>query len=196
MARHWSTLTLLFLITILATEITHAQLAPNASRTTNVYLPLITTFKASSSPPSADALTNRVVTLTNEHRIAHGCAPLTIDPKLAAAAQAHSQDMATNDYFNHTCPAGSSTADRVTIAGYAWSRVAENIAAGHASPETVVQEWMQSPGHRDNILNCALREIGVGYYYQADDRANVRLSNNSIGGPYGSYWTQVLAAPR
>ncbi len=94
--------------------------------------------------------------------------------------------MAINDFFDHTGSDGSSPGDRIHEAGYQYSRAAENVAAGYTTPEAVVDGWMQSSGHRDNILNCALQDIGVGYYYLENDTGNVN---------YKHYWTQVFATP-
>ena len=96
-------------------------------------------------------------------------------------AQAHSQDMATRNYFDHNTPEGKSPFDRMTAAGYAFSSAAENIAAGQRTPADVVTAWMNSAGHRANILNCGLTQIGVGY---------------ATGGSYGVYWTQDFGTPR
>ena len=79
---------------------------------------------------------------------------------------------------------------RVVATGYGYSQLAENLAAGPTTAEGVVASWMNSPGHRANILNCGLRELGVGYYVQLDDQSNVRLDNGHLGGPYRYYWTQ------
>jgi uncharacterized protein YkwD len=95
--------------------------------------------------------------------------------------------MALNDFFSHVGSNGSTFTERIEATRYQWSNAAENIAAGYSSPEAVVEGWMNSQGHRDNILNCALREIGVGYYYLANDTGEVN---------YRHYWTQVFATPR
>jgi uncharacterized protein YkwD len=89
--------------------------------------------------------------------------------------------MATRNYFDHATPEGKSPFDRMTAAGYVFRAAAENIAAGQRTPESVVQAWMNSAGHRANILNCSLREIGVG------------VAN---GGSFGIYWTQDFGTPR
>lgn len=135
----------------------------------------------STAPPppqsSGDrALEQRVIDLTNEERVKAGCPPLTASGKLHAAALGHSQDMATNGYFSHTSLDGSSMRDRIERQGYSWRRIAENIAVGQPTPEAVVDAWMNSSGHRANILNCELTEIGVGHV----DR----------------YWTQNFGTPR
>jgi hypothetical protein len=105
--------------------------------------------------------------------------------------------MAVRNFFAH-CDLDTKTQpwDRMTAAGYTnWSYAAENIAAGYSTPEQVMAGWMQSSGHRANILSTSLREIGVGYYLQSPDQANVRLDagNCTAGqtaGPYTRYWTQ------
>jgi uncharacterized protein YkwD len=139
------------------------------------------------APPS---FAQQVVDLINQHRISNGCQPFNVSPQISAAAQAHSQDMALNNFVSHTGSDGASLGQRLTRAGYSWRMAAENVAAGQSTPEAVVASWMGSSGHRANILNCALRDMGVGYYYQADDQANVRLSNGQTGGPFRFYWTQ------
>jgi uncharacterized protein YkwD len=165
-----------------------AQPAAQATgRGRTIYLPLITTAQ----PTTAQ----QVVDLINQERISHGCQPLNVSPQLSAAAQAHSQDMALNNFVGHTGSDGSSLGERLTRAGYDWRMAAENIAAGQPTPEVVVASWMGSSSHRAHILNCALRDIGIGYYYQPDDQPNVRLSNGRTGGPFRSYWTQDFGSP-
>jgi uncharacterized protein YkwD len=139
--------------------------------------------------------TDQVIALTNEHRAAHGCPALVQNEQLAIAAQRHSEDMALSNYMSHTSPTGATFADRISGTGYAWSRAAENIAVGFASPAEVVHAWMNSPGHRANILNCELREVAVGVAHQMDDQADVRLDDGSVSGPFFYYWTQEFATP-
>jgi len=86
---------------------------------------------------------------------------LQVDPRLTAAAQLHSEDMAANNYFSHTSRDGRSFADRIRDQGYP-SPAAENIARGQRSASAVIQARLSSAGHRRNILNCSLRAIGVG----------------------------------
>lgn len=144
-----------------------------------VYLPVITLSTV------ANPIEQQVVALTNQLRAQHGCPALTISPELSAAARAHSQDMALSDFFSHTGSNGSSLADRATAAGYQSAMLAENLAAGYATAEQVVNGWYNetppNDGHRKNILNCSLNEIGVGYFYLADDAGNMN---------FRSYWTQ------
>ena len=126
--------------------------------------------------PNTAAFAAEVVRLTNEQRQQHGCGALTASPQLRSAAQKHAADMAKNNYFSHTGLDGSSAGDRITAEGYPWSRWGENIASGYQTPQDVLTGWMNSSGHRANILNCNFTAIGVGY----DD----------------SLWVQVFASPR
>ncbi|MBR8838528.1 MAG: hypothetical protein DSM106950_32135, partial [Stigonema ocellatum SAG 48.90 = DSM 106950] len=116
-----------------------------------------------------DSFIQRVVDLTNQQRQQAGLQPLQLNDKLEHAANAHSQDMALNHYFSHNSLDGSPASDRAKNEGYQYSTFGENIAAGQATPEDVVQAWLNSPGHRANILNPNYHDIGVGYYYLAND---------------------------
>lgn len=146
-----------------------------------VYLPSITV-----AAPSA---AQEVVAIVNQERAAAGCPPLGISAELTVAAQSHSEDMAVNNFFGHTGSNGSSPWDRIATAGYP-AGAAENVAVGYATADAVMQAWMGSSGHRKNILNCTLTEIGVGFYDQPSDQPNVQLSNGTTGGPFRYYWTQ------
>jgi uncharacterized protein YkwD len=129
-------------------------------------------------PPAAgDSITaqeDRVVDLTNAERTAARCDELTVDERLRTAARGHSEDMAANDYFDHDSLDGRSPTDRARAAGYPGG-VGENIAAGYRTPEEVVAGWMDSDGHRRNILDCDYTVIGVGLAYDSGGRP---------------YWTQ------
>ena len=104
-------------------------------------------------------------------------APLTLNLQLRDAARENSQDMATNNYFSHTSLDGRTPAQRIGQAGYAGGFWAENIAAGPASALAVVDGWMQSTGHCQNIMNSRLQVIGIGYAFNQSST-------------YGHYWTQ------
>ncbi|WP_141390859.1 CAP domain-containing protein, partial [Cellulosimicrobium cellulans] len=120
---------------------------------------------AAAVPPGPGAISAEgaaVVERTNAERAAAGCGPLVVDERLTAAAQLHSEDMLAQGYFDHTSLDGRSPWDRAKAQGYA-NPGAENIAKGQATAEDVVRAWMDSPGHRANILDCDLREIGVGH---------------------------------
>ncbi|MGI5205161.1 CAP domain-containing protein [Spirillospora sp. CA-108201] len=107
-------------------------------------------------------LAQQVVSLTNAERAKNGCGALTVDSRLQAAAQGHSEDMVARNFFDHTDPSGGNPGDRITAAGYRWSTYGENIAYGQRTPAAVMSAWMNSSGHRANILNCRFRNIGVG----------------------------------
>ena len=126
----------------------------------------------------------RVLELTNIERSKLGFSPLTLNTQLLNAAETHSQNMALQDFFSHTGKDGSSLGSRISATGYQFSAAAENIAAGSSTPEQVVSSWMNSSGHRANILNPNLKEIGIGYYFLADDTGSVNFNH---------YWTQVFA---
>jgi uncharacterized protein YkwD len=119
------------------------------------------------SPPGragrgSSPLAAEVVDLVNAERVKAGCKPVRADPKLTAAAGAHSADMAARGYFDHTSPEGVGFTDRITRAGFVWTAVAENIAKGVPSAPEVMTNWMTSPGHRANIVNCGYLKVGVG----------------------------------
>ncbi|URM92558.1 CAP domain-containing protein [Streptomyces sp. MRC013] len=104
----------------------------------------------------------RVLDLVNAERAKAGCPALHADARLQRAAQGHADDMAARGYYAHDTPEGRSAGDRIGAAGYRWRTWAENIHRGPRDPDTAVRDWMKSPGHRANILDCAFRDIGVG----------------------------------
>jgi uncharacterized protein YkwD len=126
------------------------------------------------APTESQASEAKVLEITNKERAANGCGALVFDERLANAARGHSADMAAQNYFDHKSKDGRSFVDRIKVAGYP-SPGAENIAAGQPTPEAVMKGWMESPGHRANILNCGLKALGVGV---------------AKGGSFGIYWTQ------
>jgi uncharacterized protein YkwD len=113
------------------------------------------------------------VKLTNTQRTRRGCSALRIDSHLRTAARTHSKDMRVRHYFEHNSPEGRTPWDRIKVAGYRQPG-AENIAKGYATAKAVVDGWMNSPGHRANILNCSLKAVGIGV-------------ETGSGGPW---WTQ------
>ncbi|OLZ65354.1 RNA polymerase [Streptomyces sp. IMTB 2501] len=128
--------------------------------------------------PDPTGVADQVVALVNKERSAAGCSSLTENPQLQKAAQGHSDDMAARHFFDHTNPDGADPGQRITAAGYQWSTYGENIAQGQQTAAAVMQSWMNSPGHRANILNCSFRDIGVGVH-------------KGEGGPW---WTQDFGA--
>jgi uncharacterized protein YkwD len=125
------------------------------------------------SPDQAAAYEAQVVALTNDQRAAHGCPALRDDPRLRTAAVGHSVDMQASGYFAHNTPNGVTPWARIEAQGYS-DPSAENIAMGQPTPQAVVDAWMNSPGHRANILSCSSKAIGVGVQF----------------GPGGPWWTQ------
>jgi len=123
--------------------------------------PVTTTTEAPPTTPAAK-VDARVLALVNDERATAGCDPLAPDDRLTAAAQAHAADMSANDYFSHVSQDGRSFVDRSKAAGYP-DPAAENIAKGQRTAEDVMRAWMDSPGHRANILDCDLKTLGVGF---------------------------------
>jgi uncharacterized protein YkwD len=114
------------------------------------------------------AYENEVYAIVNAERAKDGCTVmLTTDLRLAKAARDHSEDMAAKGYFDHTSPDGRTFAERITAAGYTWAGAGENIAKGQRTPAEVMRVWMNSSGHRANILNCGFHDLGVGLAYDA-----------------------------
>lgn len=141
------------------------------------------------------AFERQILELVNQARAAHGLPPLVRNANLDLAAERHGLDMANNNFFSHVSSNGDRLGDRVPKAGYLnWIWAGENIAAGFDSPESVFQAWMNSTGHRNNILATAAQEIGIAYIYDANDEHNVVLPGGVIGGPYFNYWVQDFGA--
>ncbi len=107
-------------------------------------------------------------------------APLALHPLLNQAALAHAEDMAVNNYFNHTSQDGRSPGDRISATGYLGNGYGENIAAGNASAFATFEQWKNSAGHCENMLRARFNELGVGYYNQA-------------GSQYRNYWVQKFS---
>jgi len=106
---------------------------------------------------------SQVVELTNQERANHGLEPLEIDPQLSEVAEAKSNDMAENGYFSHNSPTYGSPFDMMHSFGVDYQTAGENIARGQSTAQQVVDGWMNSPGHRANILSPDFTHIGVGY---------------------------------
>ena len=104
--------------------------------------------------------------LLNQERASHGLAKLRLNKRLSKASKRHSRAMVSRRFFEHTSPTGSTMVARVTGAGYRrWASLGENIAwgtEGLATPRAIMRGWMNSPGHRANILRGQFREVGIG----------------------------------
>jgi uncharacterized protein YkwD len=112
----------------------------------------------------ASSAETAVVALTNRARAENGCRPLAHDAKLHLAAERHSADMARHGYFSHTSRDGRAFGQRIRATGFAFRRAGENIAKGQPTAAAVVKAWLDSPGHRANMLNCSFTHIGVGHH--------------------------------
>lgn len=129
---------------------------------------------------SADP-TEEVVALINQFRVEQGLPALPLDPRLARAAQRHSEDMATNDFFDHIGSDGSDPWQRMRDAGYPLDWGAECIAAGHPDAQSVLEAWLESTEHREILLGHFVH-IGAGFV-------------ENPASTYGFYWTVNLAVP-
>ncbi|WP_406859219.1 sigma-70 family RNA polymerase sigma factor [Streptomyces sp. HUAS MG47] len=134
--------------------------------------------KASRTAPRP-TLAERLTRIVNLRRDEAGCGPLRLDPKLTEAARRHGRDMVAQGYFDHASPDGRNVDSRISDAGYSWSAVGENLAMGQGDPGAVVGDWMDSSGHRRNLLDCQYRDTGVA----------------AVSGPDGTVWVQTLAKP-
>ncbi|WP_447003848.1 CAP domain-containing protein [Saccharothrix isguenensis] len=143
------------------TTTTESTSTTTAAETTTTTPPEPTTTTTTTTPPADVPQVQQVIALVNEARDLAGCKPVKVDDRVTEAAQGHSADMAARDYFSHTTPEGVDFAERMRAAGYP-SPGGENIAKGQRSAEQVMNSWMNSDGHRRNILNCGFSTIGVG----------------------------------
>ncbi|ARI75830.1 CAP domain-containing protein [Halobacillus mangrovi] len=120
------------------------------------------------------AFREEVIKLTNQARKKNGLTPLKTSADVGEVAQTKAEDMSDNNYFSHTSPTYGTPFDMLKEFGVDYRTAAENIAAGQQTPDEVVKGWLNSPGHRKNIMNKNLTHIGVGF---AQD---------------GQYWTQMF----
>jgi uncharacterized protein YkwD len=134
------------------------------------------------APAASAAVMNvaeQCTSMVNAERAARGVAPVSVHPSVQFAAESHAKYEALASVMTHVSPNGARGGDRIAGAGYAWRTWGENVAAGQADCTTVMAAWMNSPGHRDNILNPAFSHIGMA------------AAANSAGVPY---WVMDLAA--
>lgn len=134
-----------------------------------------------SCPESDDSFECQVFRLVNERRLSAGLSALNYDGKLAESAQLHAMDLSLCDYFAHDSLDGTTFFERCAANGYEGSCTGENIGGGQQTPQSVVDAWMASPSHRDNILYPYHEEMGVGFY---------------VGdGGYQRYWVKHFGRP-
>lgn len=120
------------------------------------------------------AFENEVIRLVNEQRAKNGLKALAANWELSRVARYKSQDMVDNRYFSHTSPTYGTPFQMIKAFGLTYRTAGENIAYGQRTPQAVVSAWMNSSGHRANILNASYTQIGVGYVSS------------------GHYWTQMF----
>lgn len=146
------------MVTRVATAVSIAAIAGTA---------MLGTAESASASTSRAELRSAIVKATNHARAAKGCKPLKSSKRLTKAAQGHASDMAAKNYFSHTSINGRQWWQRIERAG--WSEPGgENIAYGFSTTKGVVKAWMNSPGHRRNILDCSFKYIGVGFNGDGD----------------------------
>jgi uncharacterized YkwD family protein/spore coat assembly protein SafA len=131
-------------------------------------------------PVQIRAVEEQVVKLVNAERAKRGLKPLAANWQLSRVARIKSQDMRDRGYFSHISPTYGSPFDMMQAFGISYHAAGENIAAGQTTPAAVMQSWMNSAGHRQNILNPQYTQIGVGC---------------AVGGSYRYYWTQMFIRP-
>ena len=129
---------------------------------------------------TVDSEVKQVLDLVNAERAKAGLSPLKLNAELSRMATIKAQDMRDDHYFDHNSPTYGSPFDMVSAFGIKYSYAGENIAAGQKTPAEVMNAWMNSPGHRANILNKNYTEIGIGV---------------AKGGSYGTYWVQSFMKP-
>ena len=132
------------------------------------------------APAPAPTTQQTVINITNQRRADNGLAPLRMNSTLTAVAQAHAADQASVDTMSHTGTDGSDAGTRIVRSGYPVQAWGENVAGGYATPDTVMVAWMNSPGHRANIVNGTFTQIGIGLAYAPDGTA---------------YWAMELGRP-
>ena len=126
---------------------------------------------------TVNSMEKQVASLTNSERKAKGLSALTLDSQLSKLARIKAEDMAKKCYFSHTSPTYGSAFDMMNKYGVSYRTAGENIAKGQKTAESVMNGWMNSSGHRANILSSAYTNIGVGY--AKDSRGN-------------TYWVQIF----
>lgn len=131
-------------------------------------------------PDMVKGFMEKVLSITNEERAKVGAAPLTLSDKLCDAAMVRAKEIVGK--FSHTRPDGSSCFTVLDSSGIGYHYVGENIAAGRSGPEGTMDQWINSKGHYENIINSRFTELGVGYVYNKDSE-------------YGYYWVQLFREP-
>lgn len=159
----------------------YANQKTSASEMSKIYFDKVRIETADPAPPKLGDFEAEVLRLTNAFREENGRDPLRNDANLNASAEDWSREMAAGDFFEHSDKPG-----QIEEFGYDPDGWGENIAAGYQTPKKVVQGWIDSPGHRANLLGKDFEDIGIGYHYKSRDGGDA---------PYGHYWTQIFGTP-
>lgn len=134
------------------------------------------------SPSGCEAtMGQQALELVNDARAGRGLPALLVDTRLATAAQGHSDDMASNDFFERIGSGGASASDRIAVAGYEATFLVENLGAGHTSAQELIEAWLASPSHTSILLTESALHVGIGHAFNGDSQ-------------WGNYWTMDLAA--
>jgi uncharacterized protein YkwD len=168
-----------------ATDLPTATTTPTATATP---APTATPVPAGCAPSGNAGYESQVIELINQERADRGLPALSLNTSLRQAARRHSEDMACSDNFSHTGSDGSTLSSRVRDAGYSYSWVAENIAGSSSSSfsaQSVVSMWMNSTGHKKNILSANAVHIGIGFSYAGDKNS----------GDLDAYYTANFGSP-
>lgn len=171
----------------LGSSLTRAAFSPTTLQTQDSNVKPLTWTTQLHTPQliarATPSYSNQLLFLINAERRKVGARPLRINSLLTQAALGQSQDMASHNFFSHTGSNGSQPSARISATGYSWRAVAENIAAGQATPSQVFQSWFNSPSHKQSMLDPTYREVGFGY----------ASNTQSI---YTTYWTADFATSR
>lgn len=157
-----------------------AQTTTSSNATTEAIPAKTTTTTSTAASSNLGSYEQQVVDLVNKERAAAGLSALTVNTKLANVAETKAADLRDENYFSHTSPIYGSPFDMMKQFGISYTAAGENIAKGQRTPEEVMNGWMNSQGHRENILNANFTEIGVGYV----------TDSNGTG-----YWVQEFIRP-
>ncbi len=153
-----------------------------ASGSGHAATPVARPYAGTSTAPAVDRemqdLANQVIALINVQRQQVGCPPVRPNRILTVAAHRQSDDMASHHELRHESSDGKQLGPRLDDVGYVYQNAAENVAAGQMTAPEAVRGWMNSPHHRVNIVDCALRETGVAIARSTDE--------------YELYWTQIF----
>ncbi|NUT05960.1 MAG: hypothetical protein HOV76_21025, partial [Hamadaea sp.] len=160
-----------------ASAVAQPSVSATPAAVPSVSAPASRTASPKSSPAKLSP-EKQMLALINAERAKAGCGAVVFNDKLAKAAEGHSADKAAQAYFSHTSLDGRTPRDRARAAGYQYAS-AENIAAGNATAKATMNQFMNSPGHKANILNCSHKAVGIGM---------------AKGGPYRYYWTQLFGS--